>query len=563
MGLTGSNNEEKIWNYLVAKGLSKAGAAGLMGNLYAESALNPQNLQNSYESKLCYTDSSYTAAVDNGSYNNFVRDSAGYGLAQWTYWSRKQNMLEFARAAGKSIGDLEMQLDFLFKELSEGYKTVLAVLKAATSVKAASDSVLLNYERPADQSDAVKTKRAGYGQTYYDKYAGAVSEKPGNGGTNTMTGNELRQEVCDIINGWVGATKGSTKHLEILNIYNGYTPLARGYKVQVSDAYCATTVSAAYIKAGIAAYTGTECGVQKYVEIAQKKGIWTENDAHVPGLGDACVYDWDDSGVGDNTGAGDHIGIVTKVSGKTSFVVTEGNMSGGKVGKRTMQVNGKYIRGFITPDFDAIAKKIGGSTGGASTGNSTSTGGTTSGDTVYTVVAGDTLSKIAAKYGTTYQKLAEYNGIANPNVISVGQKIKIPAGTSGSNTSSAGTAHKVGDIVQFKGNKHYKSAAATSGSTAKAGPAKITAISSGAKHPYHVIHTDGTSNVYGWVDAADISGSGSTATTSRTYTVKSGDSLWSIAAKQLGNGIRFKEIKSLNGLSSDTIYVGQVLKLPN
>ena len=91
--LKGTTNEERIWNYLIDKGLSKAGAAGLMGNLYAESGLSPTNLQNTYESKLGYTDASYTAAVDNGSYTNFVHDSAGYGLAQWTYWSRKQNML--------------------------------------------------------------------------------------------------------------------------------------------------------------------------------------------------------------------------------------------------------------------------------------------------------------------------------------------------------------------------------------------------------------------------------------------------------------------------------------
>ena len=103
MALIGKNNEEKIWNYLVGKGLSDAGAAGLMGNLYAESALNPKNLQNSYEKTLGYTDDSYTAAVDDGTYSNFVRDSAGYGLAQWTFWSRKQNMLEFARAAGKRL----------------------------------------------------------------------------------------------------------------------------------------------------------------------------------------------------------------------------------------------------------------------------------------------------------------------------------------------------------------------------------------------------------------------------------------------------------------------------
>ena len=88
-----STNEERIWNYLIGKGLSKAGAAGLMGNLFAESGLSPKNLQNTYEKKLGFTDDSYTAAVDSGSYQNFVRDSAGYGLAQWTFWSRKQNML--------------------------------------------------------------------------------------------------------------------------------------------------------------------------------------------------------------------------------------------------------------------------------------------------------------------------------------------------------------------------------------------------------------------------------------------------------------------------------------
>lgn len=67
-------------------GLNDFGVAGLMGNLFAESGLNPKNLQNTYEKKLGMTDAEYTAAVDSGSYSNFVKDSAGYGLAQWTYW---------------------------------------------------------------------------------------------------------------------------------------------------------------------------------------------------------------------------------------------------------------------------------------------------------------------------------------------------------------------------------------------------------------------------------------------------------------------------------------------
>ena len=222
-----------------------------------------------------------------------------------------------------------------------------------------------------------------------------------------MTGNELRRKVADIINAWDGATRGSAKHLEILNIYNNHKPLARGYRVQVGDAHCATTASAAYIKAGIAEYTGTECGVGKYVEIAKKKGIWTENDAYT-----------------DNTGAPDHIGIVTKVGGGT-FVVTEGNMNGGKVGKRTMKVNGRYIRGFITPDFDLIARKLGGTSGGTA---DKPTKPTTQAAGTYTVKSGDTLSRIAAKYGTTVAKLVEINGIKNPNLIRVGQVLRLPGG---------------------------------------------------------------------------------------------------------------------------------------
>ncbi len=174
-----------------------------------------------------------------------------------------------------------------------------------------------------------------------------------------MTEQQLRQKVADIINSWIGATKGSAKHTEILKIYNSYRPLARGYKVQTKDAYCATTVSAAWIAAGIAAYTGTECGVEKFARIALDKGIWVENDAYVPKLGDAIVYDWQDTGVGDCTGSGDHIGIVTK-PGAASFTVTEGNMTGGKVGTRTLKVNGRYIRGFITPNYADIVKALGG-----------------------------------------------------------------------------------------------------------------------------------------------------------------------------------------------------------
>lgn len=163
-------NEKIIWDYLMQHIGNSYGVAGLMGNLWAESGFKPTNVQNSYEKKLGMTDVEYTAAVDDGSYVDFATDRAGYGLAQWTNGVRKRNLLDFARAADASIGDLHMQLDFLLYELGS-YKTVHTTLRTATSVQEASDIVLTKYERPADQSDAAKKRRAGYGQKYFDLYA--------------------------------------------------------------------------------------------------------------------------------------------------------------------------------------------------------------------------------------------------------------------------------------------------------------------------------------------------------------------------------------------------------
>lgn len=170
MSLKGKEVSEQIWNFFKARGFTDAGIAGLMGNLKKESNLESKNLQNSYEKSLGFTDDSYVASVDNGSYTNFVYDKAGFGLAQWTYWSRKKNLLDYAKSQSKSIGDLEMQLNFLYQELKQ-YKGMIELLTSTSSVKEASDFVLLNFERPADQSEKRCQERAEAGQAFYDKYA--------------------------------------------------------------------------------------------------------------------------------------------------------------------------------------------------------------------------------------------------------------------------------------------------------------------------------------------------------------------------------------------------------
>ena len=153
------------------------GAAAIMGNLQAESAINPRNLQNSYEKKLGYSDESYTAAVDSGriSREKFMNDSAGYGLAQWTHYSRKKNLYDWL-IPDVSIGDLGGQLRFLIMEIGAyGLTDQLRSEKLSLWDKTA--LVLRKYEKPADQTDANVDRRNRYSQQFLDKYA-TVSPYP-------------------------------------------------------------------------------------------------------------------------------------------------------------------------------------------------------------------------------------------------------------------------------------------------------------------------------------------------------------------------------------------------
>ena len=163
-------NESYAWDFLIQRIGNPYGVAGLMGNLYVESKINPIDLEGSYARKFGMTSREYTDAVDDGTYTNFVHDSAGYGIAQWTFWSRKEALLKFAQGEGVSIGDLEMQLEYLWDEIQK-YKAVVPVLINATSVREASDAVAINYERPKHVEEKYLANRAKYGQEIYDRFA--------------------------------------------------------------------------------------------------------------------------------------------------------------------------------------------------------------------------------------------------------------------------------------------------------------------------------------------------------------------------------------------------------
>lgn len=206
MALRGKDNAEKIWNFFLDEGFSIYGIAALMGNLSAESGLDPKNLQNSCEKRLNYTDAEYTAAVDNGTYKNFTYDGAGYGLPQFTFPSRKEAFYKYAKAAGKSIGDLETQLLFMVEEMKKDFKSVYSALKTASDVKTTSDLVLKKYEAPKDQSDAVKRKRAEYGQEYFNRFSGA-GEKKGEINMSIMVGSARIDERGNASGGAAGDQK--------------------------------------------------------------------------------------------------------------------------------------------------------------------------------------------------------------------------------------------------------------------------------------------------------------------------------------------------------------------
>lgn len=166
-------NEEIIWNYLYDKLRNVYGVAALMGNLMAESSLNP--LSANGVKKYGLTNETYTAIVDEGKNDNFITDGIAYGLVQWCYKTRKQGLLEKARRENKSVGDIFLQLDYMWEELQK-YKTVLNALYSATNIREASDIVMLKYEKPSNTSETMKQRRAQYGEKYYSKYGIPVIE---------------------------------------------------------------------------------------------------------------------------------------------------------------------------------------------------------------------------------------------------------------------------------------------------------------------------------------------------------------------------------------------------
>lgn len=511
MSLVGKTVEEQIWNFSMARVGNAYGVAALMGNLDAESGLNPKNLENLCERRLkeagksyC-TDETYTAAVDSGkiSREEFLHPlpnkQYGYGLAQWTSAGRKAGLYDLAKSKGASIGDLEVQLEFLFKELQGSYKTVLNALKTASSVREASDIVLKKFESPEDQSEAVKVKRAGYGQRYYEKYTGSAL----NGG-NKMSVRIGHASISE--KGTINGTKGDQTGGEVC---------IRTYYSKPWD----------------------------YVAIHPDA---TVREKHAQAIEAACAND----NIGYGQSDRNTLNTLAKAAGY--------NLS--QVGKCNCDCSSLQ-------NVAAVASGASGATYG-SNGWTTSTMKAALQKLGYKIIT-DATYLSSDKYcvrGAIYVKASSHTVCALDNGAEYKKTLE-KAGISGASASGkdSSTTYKVGDVVSFNGTKHYTSSNDTASKTCKPGKAKVTAVSAGAKHPYHLVHADSASNVYGWVDAGDIgttASSGSSGT--KTHKVVSGDTLSAIARK---NGTTVEKIVAVNKskypkITANYIVVGWTLTIP-
>ncbi len=157
--------------------------------------------------------------------------------------------------------------------------------------------------------------------------------------------------ILDLAKTWVGRNESDGTHKYIIDLYNTQTKLPRDYRVKYTDSWCATFISSLAIKLGYTDIIPTECSCQQMIELFKKIGAWVENENRTPNAGDIIFYDWNDNGIGDNKGWSDHVGIVESVSnGKITLI--EGNYKNA-VSRRIIDVNGKYIRGYGVPKYDA------------------------------------------------------------------------------------------------------------------------------------------------------------------------------------------------------------------
>lgn len=350
---------ETIFERVRAAGFTVEAACALLAQIQKESLFKPENLEDSRNHSLGMSDWDYVRAVDNGTYTNFVNDAAGFGLAQWTFRTRKQNLLNYCKSRGKSIADLETQIGFLIWEMKACFGGIWNKCLSSHDLKDLTWVLLDTWENPAEKQNNM-VERYGYAQSWFKQFSNQNSQKKEASG---MTKQELVKKVLDLARSELGyrekasnsnlddktANAGGanwTKYARDLDRTNWYNGGKNGY------AWCDIFYDWLFYKCfGDPLGRNMLCqpigsagaGCLYSAQYYKSAGRWHTNS---PQLGDQIFFTY-------SPGEYSHTGIVEQVNGDTVTTI-EGNTSD-SVGRRNYNIGSPQIAGYGRPNWDLAA----------------------------------------------------------------------------------------------------------------------------------------------------------------------------------------------------------------
>ncbi len=429
------NTAIRIKNFLLSNGLTLEGTYGLMANLYTESGFRSNNAQNSCMTKLGMTDEIYTTKVDNGEYSNFIFDRVGYGICQWTSSGRKQNLINYAKSCGKSIGDETMQLNFLMQELSTGYRSVLKVLTASHDISECAKYVMTKFERPANQSKENQNKRAKYGIQLFNELETKCSNQTSQGGNKMEYTNSSLVTYTKLS---PNKTSPRTHAIDTITIHC----MAGNLSVETCGNVFANKSRQASSNYGI----GSDGRIALYVNESDRSWC-SSNKANdhravtIEVANDGGAPEWHVS----DKAMTSLIELVADICKRNNIkeLKWKGNKNLiGQVDKQNMTVHrwfaakacpGQYLYNKHSYIAGEVNKKLG-------VYSSTVSNTSPSTASTYTVVKGDTLSKIGKKTGIAWKSIANLNGIKSPYTLKIGQVLILTNSTNSTSSFYSGTS---------------------------------------------------------------------------------------------------------------------------
>lgn len=496
-----------IYNQLAAEGVTKEGACAVLGNIQAESAFIPNNLEDTKNKSLGLTDEQYTQQVDNGTYTNFVHDAGGYGLPQWTYYTRKAGFLNYAKSKNKSIGDLQTQVEYLIKEFKESFSSIWNQLKTSNNLYNLTWILLDKWENPAIKNISTRYQ---YAQSWYNQIVSTttpaqtqVQEKP--------TLQECVEKVLNTARKELGYHEGTNNYIKYAA--ENWDDQFYGWNLQ-NQPWCDVFVDYCFVMT-FGMQTGAAMTYQKIGSgsalCSASAQYYKNNGAYYnyPEPGDQVFFSYDGS-IG-------HTGLVETVNGSgtnwSSMVTIEGNASD-QVMRRTYYRGDSCLHGFGRPKWSLVTNST----------TSSQPSQSSSSNSISSIIRKGIKGAIVTDLQQKLIKLGYdcgpdgADGDFGKNTLAAVLKFQSEHnlevdGEVGPLTMAAlnkaikdKTEFKVGEIVNFVGNTHYTSAISGKAYSCTPGKARITMISNNSNtlHPYHLIHTDNKSSVYGWVDKNKI-----------------------------------------------------------